>query len=41
MISDGNMDDGGDDDDDDDDDDGNPLDVQKYASNKIVLINRS
>ena len=39
MISDGNMDDGGDDD--DDDDDGNPLDVQKYASNKIVLINRS
>ena len=39
MISDGNMDDGGGDD--DDDDDGNPLDVQKYASNKIVLINRS
>ena len=38
MISDGNMDDGGDD---DDDDDGNPLDVPKYASNKIVLINRS
>ena len=39
MISDGNMDDGGDDD--DDDDDGNPLDVQKYTSNIIVLINRS
>ena len=37
MISDENMDD----DDNDDDDDGNPLDVQKYASRKTVLINRS
>ena len=39
LISDENMDD--DDDNDDDDDDGNPLDVQKYASRKTVLINRS
>ena len=38
LISDENMDD---DDDNDDDDDGNPLDVQKYASRKTVLINRS
>ena len=40
LISDENMDDD-DDNDDDDDDDGNPLDVQKYASRKTVLINRS
>ena len=32
-----NMDDG----DDDDDDDENPLDVHKFASNEIILVNRS